>query len=505
MTGTDKKGHPFDVRPYRSGYFPYLVEMYGHFSPKGRFQGMPPKEFGTLEKWLGMLIRNGENVLAWRQERVIGHVVLLPDFEKGDAEYLIFVNQFDRGQGVGSELTRAALQLAGKLGLKTVWLTVDAYNFRAVRLYRKFGFSFCEAYESPSERMLNIRVVPMTTLKTGIVRDERYLEHMPGHTHPEHPKRLKSIHRMLDEDFPSTLLPVNPEPATLEQLELVHTPAYIQKVLKTADHGFTSLAPDTPASAGTYMSAWLAVGGCLKGLESLVSGACDACFALVRPPGHHALHDRAGGFCIFNNIGITARFAAKRYGLKRILIIDWDIHHGNGVSDLFYEEKGVLYFSSHDRMLYPFSGDWGETGRGEGEGYTVNIPIPRAMDDGEFFHLYREIIGPIVRAYRPELILVAAGFDAHRDDPVGRSGLSEQPFGWLTRLLTDLSGEVDRPPMLFILEGGYNPRALALCVRETLEALTLERGGEGPAVEETGLCRDLIEKARNIHGHYGVW
>jgi RimJ/RimL family protein N-acetyltransferase len=157
MTGADEKGHPFQVRPYRPGDFQCLLDMYDLFAPKGRFQGMPPKEFGTLGKWVGMLIRDGENVLAWRRERVIGHVVLLPDFEKKDAEYLIFVNRPDRGKGIGTKLTQTALQWAEKLGLKTVWLTVDAYNFRAIRLYRKFNFSFCEAYESPSERLMKYR------------------------------------------------------------------------------------------------------------------------------------------------------------------------------------------------------------------------------------------------------------------------------------------------------------------------------------------------------------
>jgi acetoin utilization deacetylase AcuC-like enzyme len=342
-------------------------------------------------------------------------------------------------------------------------------------------------------------------VKTGIVRDERYLEHKPGHMHPEHPNRLKAVYKMLDSSFPGGLIEIEPEPATLEQIELVHSPSYIKKVLKTADHGFTSLAPDTPASARTYLSAWLAVGGCLKALDTLVSGECEACLSLVRPPGHHALRDRAGGFCIFNNLGITARYAVKRYDFKRILIIDWDIHHGNGLNDTFYEEKRVLYISSHDIMLYPYTGDWEETGKGEGEGYTINIPIPRTLKDRDFFFLYQEIVGDVIRAYNPQLVLVGAGFDAHSEDPVGRSRLSQKTFRWLTHLLLEMRELIDHPPILLVLEGGYNPRALASCVKEVLDALKCDTTWERPSLKDALQGAELVEKVHRIHEHYGVW
>ena len=342
-------------------------------------------------------------------------------------------------------------------------------------------------------------------VKTGLVRDERYLEHKPGHMHPEHPNRLKSVYRMLDSSFPEGLTAIKPEPATLEHIERVHSPSYIKKVLKTADHGFTSLAPDTPASARTYLSAWLAVGGCLKALDSLVSGQCEACLSLVRPPGHHALKDRAGGFCIFNNIGITAKYALRRYGFKRVLIIDWDIHHGNGLNDIFYDEKRVFYLSSHDTMLYPYTGDWEEAGHGEGAGYTINIPIPRTLEDSDFFYLYHEVVGDVIRAYNPQLILVGAGFDGHGEDPVGRSRLSEQIFRWLTHLLLDMRVMIDKPSILMVLEGGYNPRALASCVKEVLEALTCETVWERPSLKDASQGVELVKKVRRIHEKYGVW
>ncbi len=342
-------------------------------------------------------------------------------------------------------------------------------------------------------------------LRVGVVRDERYLDHKPGHTHPEHPRRLRAVYRMLDEDFPGGLMRLGPELASLEQLERVHSSAYIERVLKTSEHDFTSLAPDTPASAKTYLAAWLAVGGCVKGLEALMAGECEACFSLVRPPGHHALPDRAGGFCIFNNLGITARIAMGVYGLERILLVDWDVHHGNGLNNLFYEEKKVLYFSSHDPHLYPYSGGWEDTGRGEGEGYTVNIPLPRELEDEEWLYIYREVLGPMVRRYAPQLILVDAGFDGHHDDPIGRSRFTEKAYGWLTRLFLDLREEVDKPPLLLALEGGYNPRALAGCVREVLMVLTGKAERENLPAGETERSRNMVKRLRAIHGKHGVW
>jgi len=341
--------------------------------------------------------------------------------------------------------------------------------------------------------------------RVGIVRDERYLLHKPGHTHPEHPNRLKAIYRMLDADFSGELVQIEPRPATLEHLDLVHTPAYVKRVLKTADYRYTSLAPDTPASAETYLASWLAVGGCVKALDTLMEGSADACFCLIRPPGHHALKDRAGGFCVFNNIGITARYAIKEYGLRRVVVVDFDIHHGNGINDLFHKEKEVLYISTHDPLLYPYTGDWEDVGEGEGEGYTINMPLPRELTDGEFVHLYQAMVGPVVRAYQPQLILTAAGFDAHEDDPIGRSRLSEGAFGDLARLLMGWRAEIGAPPILYVLEGGYSPRALAASVKEVILGLLAPGPVEKAAVIETQQTADMIARVRKIHQGYGVW
>ena len=342
-------------------------------------------------------------------------------------------------------------------------------------------------------------------MNVAVVRDDRFLGHKTGHAHPENPARLKAVYRMLDREFAKGLIYLTPRLATLEQLELVHTPVYIQKVLKTAEHDFTSLATHTPVSAQTYLSAWLAVGSCLAGIEALMSGRCGICLCLVRPPGHHALPDRAAGFCVFNNLAISARYAIGQYGIQRVLIIDWDVHHGNGIQDIFYKEKAVFYFSTHDMLLYPFTGDFSETGSGEGTGYTLNIPLPRETGEDDLLYVYRTVLEPLLAVYRPQLILVSAGFDAHKLDPIGRLRLSAAVFGRLTELIIRLAKVENGPPILFSLEGGYEPGALAECVREVLKTLTAECRAAVDAPYATHLGEQLVAKARQIHAAFSVW
>jgi acetoin utilization deacetylase AcuC-like enzyme len=339
----------------------------------------------------------------------------------------------------------------------------------------------------------------------AVVRDDRFLSHKTGPSHPENPARLKAVYRMLDREFAQGLIYLAPQLATLEQLELVHTPVYIKKVLTTAEHDFTSLAASTPVSAKTYLSAWLAVGSCLAGIEALLNGRSDYCLCLVRPPGHHAQPDRAAGFCVFNNLAIAARYAIQKFGVQRVLIIDWDVHHGNGIQDIFYQEKAVFYFSTHDPLLYPFTGDFAETGSGEGTGYTLNIPLPRDIADSDVLYIYQAVLTPLLAAYRPQLILVCAGFDAHRQDPIGRLKLSSELFGRLTDLILGLRLSGNKPPVLFSLEGGYQPKALAECVRDVLKSLmTGPRAIHAPAAESR-LGAQLVEKARQHHFAHGVW
>lgn len=342
-------------------------------------------------------------------------------------------------------------------------------------------------------------------LKVGIVRDDRYLLHQPGLVHPERPERLIQLYEMLDKEPSEAFVLIQPDLATLEQLELIHAPNYVRKVLKTAERPFTDLAPDTPVSSESYLSACLAVGGCIKGLQAMLSGRCDVCFALVRPPGHHAMRNRAGGFCTFNNLAITARYALKRQGFRRVLIVDWDIHHGDGIQDLFYEEKEVLYLSTHYRGWYPQTGAWEETGTGQGAGYTINVPLPKEIRDEDMLCLYSGLLGPVMRSYRPELILVAAGFDAHYMDPIGRTQITEKAFGGLTELILALRSELGSPPLLLALEGGYDVTALVRSVKEALDVLTATGVSHKSSFPTSEMGLELLDKARSVHRRFRLW
>lgn len=342
-------------------------------------------------------------------------------------------------------------------------------------------------------------------MNIGIARDERFCAHKTGHFHPEHPKRLDAVYRMIDQYFPNQLRVIPAEPATLEQIERIHSPAYVRRILRTAEQRITSLAPDTPISAESCFTAWLAAGACIKGIDALMEKSCEAFFALVRPPGHHALPDRAAGFCIFNNIAIAARYAMDRYNLDRILVIDWDIHHGNGIHDIFYRSPNVLYFSTHDPMMYPYSGALEETGAEEGLGYTVNVPIAREFNDNDMLCVYRDILRPVIHGYQPRLIMVAAGFDAHADDPIGRSRLTDAFYGGVTRLLMDLSVAPGNPPLFFALEGGYDQRALADSINAILAALTEDPPSPPPPMSPGPEAAALIRQVKTIHAPYGVF
>jgi len=345
-------------------------------------------------------------------------------------------------------------------------------------------------------------------LKVCIARDERFLEHKTGHFHPEHPKRLDAIYRMLDKNFGDKITSINCEPATLEQIERIHSPEYVKRILKTADQRITSLAPDTPISAGSYFAAWLAAGACIKGIDALMpnrmASKCDAFFGFVRPPGHHATPDKASGFCIFNNIAIAARYAIDHYHLNRILVIDWDIHHGNGIHDIFYSSSDVLYMSTHDLMLFPYTGEIDQAGEGEGVGYTINIPIPRDLTDDDMICLYDEMLRPLMKNYAPELVMVAAGFDAHRDDPIGRSRLTEKAYAGITRVLMNLQNTNHNPPLFFSLEGGYHQRAIAESIKSILAELTGDHTTDISTIQKSRVISELVARVKNIHFRYGV-
>jgi len=317
---------------------------------------------------------------------------------------------------------------------------------------------------------------------TGIVKDRRYLGHGSGFAHPETPQRLVSIYEMLDNpDMAWKFTEIDARLATREELERVHRPFYIDLIAGTAGKAMTMLDPDTVATAETYDAARLAAGGVINAIDSVVLHVTDNAFALVRPPGHHAQASVAAGFCIFNNIAIGARHALAQREMERILIVDWDLHHGNGTAEIFYENRQVLYFSTHQSPGYPGTGDVTETGKGPGLGYTINVPLRGGADDAFYVRVFRDILCPVARAFRPEIILVSAGFDIYVGDPLGDMKVTPEGFACLTRILLNLADECCNGRVVLVLEGGYHIQGLTRSVR----AVLLELLGETQVTEET--------------------
>jgi acetoin utilization deacetylase AcuC-like enzyme len=278
---------------------------------------------------------------------------------------------------------------------------------------------------------------------------------------------------MLEEEPPASLEDIPARTATAEELAAVHDPAYIALIERTSGRDMVFLDPDTSASALTWDAARLAAGGTIDAADAVLRGNVRNAFALVRPPGHHAEAGRAMGFCIFNNAALAAEHLIRRRGLKRVLIADWDLHHGNGTQSAFFDRGDVLYFSTHQFPCYPGSGHWTETGTGEGAGRTVNVPLSAGKSDGDFLYIYRTILGAIARQFRPEFMLVSAGFDIYGGDPLGGMNLSAEGFGHLGGVFLELADELCLGRVLFVLEGGYSLPGL----REGVKRILLRMNG----------------------------
>ena len=295
---------------------------------------------------------------------------------------------------------------------------------------------------------------------TGFVYHSDYLEHDMGHTHPESPQRLRAIVGRLEETglLPS-LVRINPKPATDDWITQVHEYTYVKGLRQRAPQkGYVSLDPDTSMSPGSLGAAYLAAGGALSAVDAIMEKRVDNAFCAVRPPGHHAESDHAMGFCLFNNVAIAARYFQKRYGLERIAIVDWDVHHGNGTSEIFYASSSVLYASIHQSPLYPGTGAINEQGADKGFGCNLNIPLPPGATGDVYVAGLDRVVAPLVQVFEPTWLLISAGFDAHRRDPLTDLGLTSGDFGLITRRLIELVPTAKR---IMVLEGGYDLQALA--------------------------------------------
>ncbi len=342
--------------------------------------------------------------------------------------------------------------------------------------------------------------------RTGVVKDERYLKHDPGAYHPESPRRLEVIYEMLkQEDMAGNFSNITPEPAQEEHLLWVHSDSLVKIVASTAGKPSYSLDPDTSTSPGSYEAALLAAGGTCKAISMVMDGTLDNAFALIRPPGHHAEKNRAMGFCLFNNVAVGARYAQEICGAERVVIIDWDLHHGNGTQHIFEHDPSVLYFSTHQYPYYPGSGSFQEVGQGQGEGYTVNVPLSTGYGDAEYVAIYQNILRPIVLEFRPDLVLVSAGFDIYEGDPLGGMRVTSQGFAGLARSILNMAQEACGGKMVACLEGGYNLQGLRDGVRAVLREMAgKEETSLGEIMDRAnqGSLEEILKTSQRVHGRY---
>lgn len=338
--------------------------------------------------------------------------------------------------------------------------------------------------------------------RVGVVYDPRFLEHDQP-SHPENAERLKAIVQELEHTgLIAKLVPIPATPVAEDLLLRIHEPHYLDYLAAVAQMGGRMLDPDTYMNSHSYEVALLAAGGTVNAVETVLRGEVKSAFALVRPPGHHALSDRAMGFCLLNNIALAAQHAISNHKISRVLIVDFDVHHGNGTQDIFYERSDVLYFSAHQYPYYPGTGHWKERGQGPGEGYTVNVPLPAGVGDEGYERVFAEILEPLASKYQPELILVSAGYDGHWRDPIAGIRLSTGGYAQLVGELLSLAEEHCSGRIAFVLEGGYDLKALAASVAATLAALLGEepRDPLGKAAEEPIPLDDLLRTIKEAHG-----
>lgn len=321
------------------------------------------------------------------------------------------------------------------------------------------------------------------------------MEHDTGPGHPERAARITAIEEALAaRDWLGYERRTAPAAAP-ELLRAVHTDRHLEAVRALDRAGGGALDPDTPVSAGSWEAAVHAAGGACAVAELLLGGGADVAFSVARPPGHHASANTGMGFCLINNVAVAARHALDALGARRVAIVDWDVHHGNGTNDIFRTSDAVLYASIHQGGLYPGSGSLLDVGSGAGRGFSINLPVPEGTGEDTWLSLLEWIVVPAVEEFHPDLILISAGFDAHRDDPLGGCALEEGSFAEMTRHLTALGGRVGAP-VGAVLEGGYALAALGASVVRTMEALV---DGSAP----TSAAPDLLtSRAAAVIGHH---
>jgi acetoin utilization deacetylase AcuC-like enzyme len=307
---------------------------------------------------------------------------------------------------------------------------------------------------------------------TAIVYHPDYLKHETG-AHPERPERAALIAQEIKErdSLEHRYIWLTPQVCKEEDILRCHSSQQYDLVRQACEKNLGALDADTVISKESFQVSLMASGGVITAIDSVMNNQVDNAFAVVRPPGHHATSERAMGFCLFNNVAVGARYAQIKHNLERVLIVDWDVHHGNGTQDIFYSYNSVFYFSLHQYPYYPGTGKTGEVGLDKGQGYTLNAPLPAGTSAKDYRSVFDEALKKILNKTKPDLILISAGFDSHREDPLGQLMLENEDFAWITTRLKQVAESVGHQRVVSVLEGGYNLKRLGKIALAHVEAL----------------------------------
>jgi acetoin utilization deacetylase AcuC-like enzyme len=335
-------------------------------------------------------------------------------------------------------------------------------------------------------------------MHTGVVLDARYMAHDTGHGHPERAERIGALLPAIGGR--PDVVHVPPRAATGDDVVLVHGEGHFERVSRSAGRS-GAFDADTPVSPHSFATACLAAGGVLAVCDEVMAGRLRNGFALVRPPGHHAERERAMGFCLFNNVAIAAAHLRARHGLERVMVIDWDVHHGNGTQHSFAREPGVLFVSTHRWPFYPGTGGIDEVGSGEGKGFTVNLPFPGGFGDAEYLAAFHAVVAPLALEYEPQAILVSAGFDPHRRDPLGGMAVTEHGFAGMAAELARVAERVCDGRLVAVLEGGYDLRGTRDSVEAVLDVLCGRARAPAPELPPSN-AGPILEAVKRQHGDH---
>lgn len=338
--------------------------------------------------------------------------------------------------------------------------------------------------------------------KVGLVYDELFIKHINGIQHPECPERVEAIMNMLiQSELINQLEMLQPRDATKEEITVVHDETYYDFVASTKGIEVTNIDADTSTNPYSFDAAIRGSGGFISSLEKIANGELNTAFTLPRPPGHHAERDRAMGFCLFNHVAVGASYLLSK-GFKRILIVDWDVHHGNGTQYIFYHNPNVLFFSIHQFPFYPGTGSFNEKGTGEGEGFTVNIPSPPMLGDNDYLKIFHSILKPVIEQYKPDFILVSSGFDAYFVDPLGGMKITEQGFAKLTRFILNETEKHCEGKVGFLLEGGYNIQGLSTIMKVVIEEILDINTSDISEPNDDPVSEMVIEGVKETYSQY---